>query len=213
MYSVTTILPMLVLLSSVGTPIAASSVVCQLRPPRRRSLIGAKLDRSFDRGQLAVDCVAGVRGAFRFDQQDVRLRAGTRTMLDTARNDEQITLPQSDTAVAELDLELALEHEEEVVGLRMAVPDELALDLDHFDLVVVHRRDDARREALVEQGQLLREVDRLVHDDLPKRGDLGSRGSAPPSLPRLRAPARALPRPTPSRVCCAPAARRRRRRA
>src|SRR5215831_4399143 len=45
----------------------------------------------------------------------------------------------------------------------MAVPDELALDLDHLDLVVVHRRDDARREALVEQRQLLGEIDRLIH--------------------------------------------------
>ena len=54
--------------------------------------------------------------------------------------------------------------EEEVVSLWMAVPDELARDLHYLDLVVVHRRDDARREALLEECELLRETDRLVHE-------------------------------------------------
>src|SRR5262245_3818600 len=84
-------------------------------------------------------------------------------MLDAKRNDEQVASAQVNRAVAELDFELALEHEEEVVGVRMAMPDELALDLDDLDLVVVHRRDDARREAVVEERQLVREIDRLVH--------------------------------------------------
>jgi hypothetical protein len=63
----------------------------------------------------------------------------------------RVALPQLHGAIAELDLELALEHEEEVVSLWMAVPDELALDLHHLDLVVVHRRHDARRETLLEE--------------------------------------------------------------
>src|SRR5262245_26356810 len=108
-------------------------------------------------------CVAGVRRPLRFDQEDMRLCACTGTMFSTAWDDEQLALPQVQRAVSELDLELALEDEEEVVGVRMAVPDELALDLDHLDLVVVHRRDDARREALVEERQLLREIDWLIH--------------------------------------------------
>src|SRR5215204_292741 len=84
-------------------------------------------------------------------------------MFDAAWHDEQIALPQLHGAVAEFDLELALEHEKEIVGVRIAVPDELALDLDDLDLVAVHRCHDAWREALVEQRELLREIDRLVH--------------------------------------------------
>lgn len=49
-------------------------------------------------------------------------------MLDAARHDEQVALPESDGAIAELDLELAVEHEKEVFGLRMSVPDEFALE-------------------------------------------------------------------------------------
>src|SRR5829696_4569062 len=85
-------------------------------------------------------------------------------MFDAAWHDEQIAFHKLHRAVAEFDLELALEHEEEVVGVRMAVPDELALGLYHLDLVVVDRRDDARREALIEERELLREIDRFVHE-------------------------------------------------
>jgi hypothetical protein len=46
----------------------------------------------------------------------------------------------------------------------MTVPNELALDLYHLDLVVVHRRHDARREALLEERKLPREIDRFVHE-------------------------------------------------
>jgi hypothetical protein len=46
----------------------------------------------------------------------------------------------------------------------MAVPNEFALDLYHLDLVVVHRGHDSRRVALVEERELLREIDRLVHE-------------------------------------------------
>lgn len=44
--------------------------------------------------------------------------------------------------VWELDEEPALEHQEGLVGLGMAVPDELALDAGHLDVVVIHARHD-----------------------------------------------------------------------
>src|SRR6266508_4631774 len=118
------------------TATAAANAGSQTRLPERRPRgadLGAerrpaeaKLDRPFDRGQLAVDRIAGVRRALRLDQENVRLFAGTGTMLDAARHDEQVALLQMKGAIAEFDLELALKHEEEVVSLWMAVPDELA---------------------------------------------------------------------------------------
>jgi hypothetical protein len=72
---------------------------------------------------------ARARRPLRLDQENVSLGAGAGTMLDAAWHDEQVALPQLHGVISELDLKLALEHEEEVVSLRMAVPDELALDL------------------------------------------------------------------------------------
>ena len=51
---------------------------------------------------------------------------------------------------------------QDLVRLRVAVPDELALDLDELEMVVVHPRDDLRRPLLRKPRQLLREVDGLV---------------------------------------------------
>jgi hypothetical protein len=68
-------------------------------------------------------------------------------MFDAAWHDEQLAVPQLHRAVAEFDLEFALEHEEEVVGARMAVPNELALDLYHsilYSFIVATMRGEKR---------------------------------------------------------------------
>ena len=62
---------------------------------------------------------------------------GDRAVLDTTRNDEELPRSNRDTAIAQLDRELALGDEEQLIGVLVGVPDELALDLDHLDLVVV----------------------------------------------------------------------------
>src|ERR671925_70831 len=59
--------------------------------------------------------------------------------------------------------EFPLQDEEEVVGVGMRMPDELALHLHDGELVVVVVADDPRREVLIERRQLRGEVDRLVH--------------------------------------------------
>ncbi len=57
----------------------------------------------------------------------MRLFVGPRAMLDASWHDEELALPQRDVAIAELDRQPALEHEEEVVGVVVLVPDELAV--------------------------------------------------------------------------------------
>ena len=79
-------------------------------------------------------------------------------MLHATVDDHDIAAVEGPRIAANGHLEFALEHVEEVVCVRMAVPDELALDFDYLDLVVVDRCDDARGEALVEQGEFLREI-------------------------------------------------------
>jgi len=53
-------------------------------------------------------------------------------------------------AISHLDGELAAEHEEELVGVRVRVPGELALDLHDPDVVVVDLGNSLRRPLLSE---------------------------------------------------------------
>jgi hypothetical protein len=48
---------------------------------------------------------------------------------------------------------------EQLVGVLVGVPDELALQPDELDLVVVDPRDELRRPELAEEGELRLEVD------------------------------------------------------
>jgi hypothetical protein len=59
------------------------------------------------------------------------------------------------------DGEPALQHEEEVVGLVVLVPDELTFDLHDHEVVAVESPDGARLPMPGEAGELLGEVDRL----------------------------------------------------
>ena len=84
-------------------------------------------------------------------------------MLHAARDNEQLTRVKVDIPLPQLDRHATAENEEELVRLIMGMPGELAADLDNGDLVVVQVGDDARGVWLVEQGQLRREVDLVVH--------------------------------------------------
>src|ERR1051326_3627275 len=73
-------------------------------------------------------------------------------------------------AIAKIDPQLALADKERFVGLLVIMPDEVALQLHDFELVVVHFGDDLRLPLLVEQRELLAQVDRLVaHAASPSR--------------------------------------------
>jgi hypothetical protein len=80
-------------------------------------------------------------------------------MLDPRRHDEELARPEGDGAVPQLDVEPALEHQEEVVGLGMAVPDERATAFHHHHVVAVEAGDDARRPGLVEGGERRSQAD------------------------------------------------------
>ena len=82
-----------------------------------------------------------------------------RAVLDATRNDVQLTWAELDVTVAELDRQSSREDEEEVVGVRMRVPDELALDLGDLDLVVVVVADDPRPERRLNRLELRFEID------------------------------------------------------
>ena len=92
----------------------------------------------------------------------MRLLLGDRTVLDPTRDHEEIAFMELDVPVPKLNRQPALQDEEEVVGVRVRVPDELTLDLDDGELVLVVVADDPRRERLVERRELLGEINSLV---------------------------------------------------
>ena len=74
-----------------------------------------------------------------------------------------LSLSQLDVAIAQLDGEAAAQHQEEVVGVVVLVPDELALDLHEHELVVVQVADDPGAVGPVEELELLCEIDLVIH--------------------------------------------------
>ena len=95
---------------------------------RARELgLTASLDPPLRRGALAAR-VAGVGRSLGLDQEHLRV-VGLRAVLDAARHDVELARAELDVAVAQLDREAAGEHEEEVVGVVVLVPDELAVGL------------------------------------------------------------------------------------
>src|SRR6202035_5264126 len=78
--------------------------------------------------------IARVRRPAGLDQQQMNLLLRHRPMLHPLGNDEQLSRPELDLAVAKLDRKATLENEEEVVRVGVGVPNELALNLDDHDV-------------------------------------------------------------------------------
>src|SRR5581483_3084120 len=66
--------------------------------------------------------IAGVRRTGRLDQEDVHFAPRHGAVLDALWHDKDFAGIERDGAVAQLDVELALQHEKEIVGVVMLVP-------------------------------------------------------------------------------------------
>src|SRR5882724_7424001 len=86
-----------------------------------------------------------------------------RAVLDALRHDEGLAGPQSNGAVAHPDVEFALQHEEEIIGVVVLVPDEFAFHLHDHDVMAVEPGDRARREVIREGAKFLGKIDRVRH--------------------------------------------------
>ena len=96
------------------------------------------LDHASRRSRFAIPSVGRAR---RFDQQNVCLFFCHWTVLDTLGDDKQLAWTKRHVVLAHSDGNLPLEHEKEVIGLVVRVPDELALDLDHHQVMSVKLTD------------------------------------------------------------------------
>jgi hypothetical protein len=140
--------------------IRVSDVVRELLPvPVPESTWGAIKARWLD----PIERLAGLDGSNvprvqrggGLEEKDVSLFIGDRTMLDAARNDDELALADIDRMLAKLHPELSLDHQEELVLVLVEMPIEWSLELDQLDQLTVELADDLRRPVLVEERQLL----------------------------------------------------------
>jgi hypothetical protein len=97
----------------------------------------------------------------------VDLLLGDRAVLDSLGHDEQLTRPEGDIAITQLDDQAALEHEKEVIGVVVLVPHELALRLDDHEDVAVELVYRPRLPVLREGRQLLCQIHHVHVGPLP----------------------------------------------
>jgi len=74
--------------------------------------------------------------------------ASARAVLDAARYDEKLARAEYDITISQLDGELSVEDQEELIGVGVPVPGELALDLHDPDVVIVDLGNLLRRPVL-----------------------------------------------------------------
>ena len=89
------------------------------------------------------------------------LAHGHGLVFNANRHDEEVAWSEHDLTVRKPNRQAAREDQEEVIGVVVVMPDELALHLHDHHVVSVELGNRARRPVLVEQHQLLREVDDL----------------------------------------------------
>jgi hypothetical protein len=92
----------------------------------------------------------------------VRFFFGDSSMLNAFWNDVHFAGLQLDRMVSHLDLEHTLEYEEEVIGVSVAMPYELALDFDDHEVVPVEQADGSWTPVFSERVQFRCEVYDLV---------------------------------------------------
>src|SRR4029453_19385622 len=108
--------------------------------------------------------ITGVEGLTRFQEHYQGLLIGDRAVADPSRDDEQLARSEGNVAlVLETDAQPTSSDKEDLVGVLVLVPDELASNLDHLDVVVVDVGDDLRTPIFVEAPELLVEVHPLGH--------------------------------------------------
>src|SRR5262245_37408575 len=104
-------------------------------------------------------------------------------MLHASRHDEHLTGLQRDVPVAQMDGHLPVEHDEDLVGFGVGMPDELPLDPHQLEVIVVHLGDDPRRPALTEAAELRGKIDRSVRHGLSCSPRVSARSSTRQTLP------------------------------
>ena len=69
-------------------------------------------------------------------------------MLNAFGNHKHFARCNVNDAIAKINAQIALDHDESLIGVLMVVPDKIAPQLHDFELIVVHLGDNFRRPLL-----------------------------------------------------------------
>src|SRR5208283_2119609 len=86
---------------------------------------------------------------------------GNWTMFDTLGNHEHFARPECDDPVTQLDGHAASENQKKVIRIVVLMPNELAFNLDHHQVIAVELADHTGLPVFFERRQLRREIYRL----------------------------------------------------
>lgn len=100
----------------------------------------------------------------------MRLLLGYGAVLRAFGDDEQLSWAKGDVTLTHANGDTTLENKKEVIRVVVRMPDELALDLDHHEIVTIELADDARLPVTFEGGELVCEIDGL-HSRYPVMSD------------------------------------------
>src|SRR5512134_3880778 len=84
------------------------------------------ITRLYDPPRCSGSCIAGIGCSRWLDEQQMRLFLGDGTVLYSLGNNEQLTRTEQDVALAHTNGDATFENKEEIIGVVMRVPDELA---------------------------------------------------------------------------------------
>ncbi len=84
-------------------------------------------------------------------------------VFDPLRNDKHLPILDRYIAISQVNGHFPIQHDEHLIGVFVAMPNELPLKLDEFEMILVHLGDNLRRPVLRELRELFAEVDCGLH--------------------------------------------------
>jgi hypothetical protein len=106
--------------------------------------------------------IARIEYPTRLYQHDFYLVLGKRLVLNAFANDVKFAGPNVYRPISKVDSQIALEHNEGLVGRFMAVPHEVSVKASDLELVFVHFGNDLGLPLLSEQIEFVPQIDRPV---------------------------------------------------
>ena len=88
--------------------------------------------------------LAGVGRAGRLNQQHMNLFPRNGAMLDAPGHDVHLPRPERDRSIAKLDIQHAIQDQEEIIGIVGLVPDKFTLHFHAHNVAIVELRHRAR---------------------------------------------------------------------
>ena len=113
------------------------------------------------RGEGFADDVSSVSCRRGFENEDLGFFVGRGSVLDAARDDQELARAQLDGSVAEFDAHPPTPDEEHLIRVLVMVPDKRALELDELHFLPVQLCDDPGAPVFGDERKSLGEIDRL----------------------------------------------------